>query len=350
MPTVQTQGFQVQERPRVDFADPRLLVPNLSGILPAAQQGLGMYGNLQAIADDARARPIRQRLQDISLVNAENALALSPLENARRRTVLQQPIERVLGGGLEEVQRYPLQPMLDEEGKPVFDSSGNPRMERPAGSDVFSTELVEVVDPVSGQAHTVTRRGKPTQTLEQAALAADQADYRDQLAAIRAQNAATAAAAAETRGENDRIKADAMAARAEAALNDPKWRTVSSGEDAAGNLVINQVDADGQLRTIPTGQKKRSSNFFFGGVKIDGSGGVSGAPAGAIGPEVTALLNQMGGAKPAVAIATNTITPAGQVATLTVDQARVARPGTIFLGIDGRKRQKNADGTVSIIQ
>lgn len=84
MPAINTGGFQVQNMPRVDFADPRLLTANLSGIIPAAQQGLGFYNGLQQIADEAQARPTRQQLLQIQLQDAQNRLGLAPLERDLR--------------------------------------------------------------------------------------------------------------------------------------------------------------------------------------------------------------------------------------------------------------------------
>lgn len=298
MPALQSQGFQLGVMPQLGQIDPRLF--NTSGqLIGGFQSGLGAYGALQNISDEAVARPVRNRLRDIQLANAESALALAPLEDQRRRITLAQPIERVIAGGLEEVPRYELQPMFDEEGVAVLDRNGQQRMERPAGADVFATETIEVIDPATGRKQTVTRRTKPTQTLEQAALAADQADYRDQIAAIRLQQAATQSEAATAKAENDRIKADAIAARAEAALNDPKWRTVSSGVDATGNLVINQVNSDGELRAVSTGQKPRANNSFFGSFNLGGGLPATGAAPANIDPAISALVNQIGGNRPA---------------------------------------------------
>lgn len=84
MPVVQTQGFNVGVLPSVNFADPRLLTANLSGILPAAEQGLGMYNKLRAIGDEARARPLREQLQALQLQEQQNRLAMAPLEQQLR--------------------------------------------------------------------------------------------------------------------------------------------------------------------------------------------------------------------------------------------------------------------------
>ncbi len=84
MPVVNTSGFQVAERPRVDFADPRILAPAYGNILPAVGQGLALYGGLQQIADDAVARPTRQQLLQIQLADAQNRLGMAPLDRQLR--------------------------------------------------------------------------------------------------------------------------------------------------------------------------------------------------------------------------------------------------------------------------
>lgn len=84
MPVINTSGFQVAERPRVDYMDPRQLVPAYGQIVPAASQGLGLYGQFQQIADEAQTRPTRQQLLQIQLQDAQNRLAQAPLEQQLR--------------------------------------------------------------------------------------------------------------------------------------------------------------------------------------------------------------------------------------------------------------------------
>ena len=160
--------------PRVDFADPRLLTPNYGSIIPGISQGLGVAGQFAQIADDVQSRPIRRQLQQIQLQEAQARLGQIPLQQQIAELNLgrmSQPIENVVGAGIEEVPRYEIQPMVDETGAAMYDEFGVPRTERPAGMDVFATEQVEVFDPVTRTRKTVTRRAKPLQTMEQAATA-----------------------------------------------------------------------------------------------------------------------------------------------------------------------------------
>lgn len=76
---INTGGFAVQERPRVDYFDPRMMVGQ--NVLPAVQQGLGLTTQFQQIADDAAARPIKRKLQQIQLEEAQARLAQLPIEH-----------------------------------------------------------------------------------------------------------------------------------------------------------------------------------------------------------------------------------------------------------------------------
>jgi hypothetical protein len=67
MPVVQTQGFHVGNMPQVQLADPRSLAPSYGSLIPAVNQGLATYGNLQQIADEAKARPVKQQMAQIQL-------------------------------------------------------------------------------------------------------------------------------------------------------------------------------------------------------------------------------------------------------------------------------------------
>ncbi len=80
MPAVNTGGFQVAERPRVDFADPRLLTPAYGNILPSVGQGLSLYDHLAQIGDSARIDPIKQKLLEIQLQDAQSRLGMAPLD------------------------------------------------------------------------------------------------------------------------------------------------------------------------------------------------------------------------------------------------------------------------------
>lgn len=258
--TLQSRGFDVNVLPVVPQIDARLF-NNLGGLASGINAGLGTYNAIQNVADEAYMRPTRRELAQLQLSQARAASELQPLVTARKRAELLQPIERVVDTGIQEVPRYDLQPMVGEFGEILIGEDGGPRMERPAGVDVFSTETVDVYDPSTGSINRVTRRAKPITTVEQAARDSELADYRDALASSNLQRASTAAEAAAAKAETDRLKAETLALRAEAALNDPKWRTVSSSIDADGNLVINQANSAGELRAIPTGQRRSLSNI-----------------------------------------------------------------------------------------
>ncbi len=87
-------------------------------------------------------------------------------------------------------------------------------------------------------------------------------------------------------------------------------------------------------------------SFFAPGATINVNGGLASRGAStAIDPDIAALAGRFGGGGGSAPVAA----VSSPVVTLTVEQARAAAPGTIFLGIDGKQRRKNADGTVSII-
>jgi hypothetical protein len=70
---ITTSGFSVQNMPNVQFADPRLMVPQYSNIIPAISQGAGLYNQLSQI-------PIQRQLQQLQLQEAQNRLAQAPIE------------------------------------------------------------------------------------------------------------------------------------------------------------------------------------------------------------------------------------------------------------------------------
>lgn len=285
---ITTSGFSVQERLNPQYADPRLLTPRYDQIIPALSQGLGVAGQFSTMVDEARQRPLRDRLQQLQLQAAEQKASLAPLEAQRRRFELTQPIERVIGGGVEEVNRYPQIETFSDDG------AYRTIKEQPAGIDVFSTENVEVADPQTGEKHVITRRVKPITTMEQAAQAADMADYRDQLATAGAMRAQAQTEAAIAKAENDKMKAEATMLRAQQALGDTKWRVVSSSLDPEGNLVINQVNSAGELRAIPTGQRRSLSELEQLMASIAPRGAAAATATPEFGSRVDGILGQNG--------------------------------------------------------
>lgn len=216
--------------PHVNFADPRLLAPNYSEIIPNVNRGLATYGNLQQIADDATARPIKQKLQQIQLEEAMSRLQQLPIERQLqqlRLAQLSQPIERVVDSGIEEVPRYaPIQSIGDD---------GETILEQPAGVDVFSTDTIEVIDPKTGAKTTVKRRGKPLTTMEQAAAATE----REMIARDREASLASA--------RQGRLAVDLAKA------NSPDFKRGQSGTDSEGRLVTVYFNSKtGEQITIPT--------------------------------------------------------------------------------------------------
>lgn len=232
---VTTSGFSVQVMPRVDYADPRTLVPRYDSIIPGISQGLGAVGQLAQIYENAQQAPIRRQLAQIQLEEARAQAGLAPLIADRKRIELQQPIERVISTGIEEVPRYMPQVMLDEAGQQVLDAQGQPRMEVPAGMDIFSTEQYETIDPVTGRRAVATRRIKPLQTMEQAGVAEERQDIArltaESLAAARAQKAML---------DQER-------------LDNPNWKKVGYGVDENGFVVYTVQNAkSGETQQIAT--------------------------------------------------------------------------------------------------
>lgn len=347
---ITTSGFQVTARPGIDYVDPRLMAPAYDKVIPSISQGLGTVGQFAQIMDEAKMSPLRRRLAQIQIQDAEARLSLAPIEeqmavarlqeaqqNAAVPHVLADTVE--LSGGERRLAPRNLDAGF---GNIQFDESYTPRVRTTTGREIGAGGVISPFE----KRETLATAG---QVGAEIAKQASDLDYKLSLSEARLANAKTAAEAAQAkaetdrlRAENDAIKADAMRERARIALEDPKWKTVSAGQDAAGNLVINQVNAAGELRTIPTGEKKSASNFFFGGVNLStapvaSASGAASPARNAIDADIAALAGLATGGTPA------------KVETLTVEQARVAPVGTVFLGIDGKKRKKNADGTVSLI-
>lgn len=66
--------------PNVQFADPRLLGGNLGSIVPAASQGMELYSQIDKAGDEAYSGPIKRRLQQLQLQEAQQKIASLPLE------------------------------------------------------------------------------------------------------------------------------------------------------------------------------------------------------------------------------------------------------------------------------
>jgi hypothetical protein len=179
---VQTSGFQVQARPGIDYLDPRLLTPNTGALLPAVGQGLGLYSGLQQIADEAQSRPSRRRLGDIQLAQAEQALAMAPLE--QQRALAQ----------IAEMQQNAAVPIQITEDIAL---SGGDMTRTGTGDTIDNFQITEELTPrvrtVSGYEIGPGGVRTPFQKTETLATAAQvRADAQKQAAAIEAQRALAA--------------------------------------------------------------------------------------------------------------------------------------------------------------
>lgn len=133
-----TSGFQVQAQPRLDLMDPRLLTPNLSGLLPAASQGLGLYSQFQQIADESVARPTRRQLLEIQLQDAQNRLGMAPLDRDLRMAQIAEAQQNAA------TPRFVPGDIVMEDQTQVFPSALNEFGNRTGPSDTIIGDLVEV--------------------------------------------------------------------------------------------------------------------------------------------------------------------------------------------------------------
>lgn len=251
---ITTQGFQIQERPGIQYADPRLFTGALTNILPGISQGLGTVGQFAQLAENAQMRPVRRKLADLQIADA----VTQGQANRARLAQLQQPIERVTGVAIEEAPRYP----AIEEVQP----DGTVKMVTPAGADVFQVEEGFLEDPMTGQKTSFRRRAKPISTIEQQTAAAELAGYRDEQNEIRriaAENAALREASLAQQRQaqialiNDRI-------------NNPNWKPLGRGTNAQGQLVYTIVNSKtGEQQQLPTEllpvQTQNEWNLVLGG-------------------------------------------------------------------------------------
>lgn len=83
--------------PGISYPDVRLMTPNLGGLVPAAREGVGLAQILAQIGEEARQRPLRQRLAEIQLAEAENRLQMAPIQLAQLQQDAAIPKEIVEG-------------------------------------------------------------------------------------------------------------------------------------------------------------------------------------------------------------------------------------------------------------
>lgn len=329
--SVPTSGYAVNVMPQASLPNPQLF--DIYGDFGASMaRGQQQGAQLIDIVEQARMAPLRREQAQIQLQDAVAAQnrrqIMEPLEVARYRQQLAQPVETFVGAGIEEVQRQ-------------ADATGAV----PAGADIFATETVQLYDPMSGQTRQVTRRKAPLSTLEQQAATQGLQDYRALQNETRLAQIASQAEIAAARNEVARMTAEAAQMRAQAALSNPNLRQAAATQDADGNVVLNFVDAQGNLTTIPTGQKRSSGGTtMFGDFSFSGAApAMQGAPAsGGFNPAAAARAAAQGGA-PAMQGAAPVIqqapaAPQGGARRFTVEEARTLPSGTRFLDINGVER------------
>lgn len=183
----QTRGFQVSVIPQAPSVDPRLLAFSPQVITQGLEQGARAYGNLMQIQQAREEAPIRRQMLQLQQDNAM-------LNNAR----LSQPISQIIGTEIEERPRFPEQIGIREDGTTFT--------ERPAGYDVFQVDTIQEIDPRTGQIATRKAPSKIINTLEGIEKDQAQADYRGEIAGVRAQEAETRRLASEAKIENDRLR------------------------------------------------------------------------------------------------------------------------------------------------
>lgn len=144
---ITTSGFGVNVMPSTQLADPRLLTPQYSQILPAIGQGVGLGSNLLQIYQEAQDRPLRQALAQLNLEQQQ-------LQNAR----LAQPVRQLIGSSLQEVPRYAPVTSTREDGTTFT--------EVPAGVDLREFQIINEYDPRTGQSRTVEQPGRVVKTME----------------------------------------------------------------------------------------------------------------------------------------------------------------------------------------
>lgn len=79
-----TQGFQIQNMPRVDYQPVSALTPAYGNILPSAGQGLGLFEQYDKIGDNAITDPLHQQLLAAQVQDMRNRAAMAPLEQQLR--------------------------------------------------------------------------------------------------------------------------------------------------------------------------------------------------------------------------------------------------------------------------
>lgn len=141
---IQTGGFQVQAQPGISYLDPRLFAGGLTEIIPNIGRGASMVGGLYDMQENAQLRPTRAALANIELQEAENRMAMAPLERklaslrlgeAQQRAAIPSEIVEsvdIIGGGK---RLAPLNPSASFEDFTIMEEFA-PKVKRTGGTRV----------------------------------------------------------------------------------------------------------------------------------------------------------------------------------------------------------------------
>lgn len=280
-----TRGFQVQAQPGLQYLPASQMVGNLSGILPAASQGAGFVSQLSQIAEEAKAAPIRQALQQIALQRQQEQLANMPMDRQLQQIQLaraSQPIERILGTELKRMPR-----INSPEDTPAQDENGNYTFEEgDTNYDLAPLQRIQVTDPVTGAVREENRMLQPIATAE---TLTDRADNQE-LKRLREESLA---------GQRESTRQLAVER-----MNNPSWKRIGYGVNPStgkqGYLIMNErtreiQEVPSDLVPVPTGTDAMTAALdkLVGGGKSNIAApvsvpGLGGAPVAApLAPEDT---------------------------------------------------------------
>jgi hypothetical protein len=317
---------------------------------------MGLVGQFQQIQDEAKMRPIRAALAQIQLANQQQALQDAPLsrqlrlaqisEAQQNAAVPHQIIDSVtLSGGTPNL--VVADPNADFADYQISKDGYTPRIRTTSGSSIGAGGIASPFERTETLAtgEQVAREIATSEALNASRLNQGSKTYEfDQL-----KQKMDAAAA-----DGDAEGAAFYKARMDKLTSAPvAWVTTKSSVDADGNLILNQINkATGELREVPTGRKPSLSERQLMMMQFTGGAPVAVVAPPAVAPAAVARADVAAGvsadAQALIDRAAGTLTAAA-IPTLTVEQARIAPINTDFIGTDGKKRHKNADGTVTLI-
>lgn len=215
-----TSGFAVQAQPGMNYLPAASLVPNLSGIIPAASQGAGFISQLAQISDEAQAAPLRRQLEQIHIQQAQDKL-----------NEPEQPLERILGTDIRRIPR-----ISSPEDTPAMDANGNYTFaEGDTNYDLTPVQRVQVTDKHTGLSSIQERALTPISTSETLGERQDRLD----LARVREESLGTSR--------------QATRELAIERLNNSEWKRFGYGVDNNGKQVYLLINAKtGQRQEVPT--------------------------------------------------------------------------------------------------